>query len=224
MYPKGYTELLERQQEHLVAALHMLYHRLIDCELWVGDRLTEYNGHPRVHDLLVALQIIDSTQDSGTSSPNLQEHCSNLECDARATQTVTTNSDQRERRPFPFELGDDADLATGSAWPPAEIDVPTVPTVSNQSVGMEQVSGHVLTTADDAPPQRPELVPQSVVSMPGGGFIQPNSEWMLDEQICESEASAFVASLGALRQPFRFSIDPLKLTTEATFSRRSDIM
>ncbi|KZF18878.1 hypothetical protein L228DRAFT_251744 [Xylona heveae TC161] len=56
VYPKGYVEMLERQQAQLVAGLQELYKRSLSGQGWSGAPLREStNGHPLTHDILERL-------------------------------------------------------------------------------------------------------------------------------------------------------------------------
>ncbi|KAJ5194744.1 C6 transcription factor [Penicillium cinerascens] len=64
VHPKGYVEILERQQIWLVRGLRELYRRSIESGIWPGDPLElEDNGHPLTHDLLARLGVIDHNKD-----------------------------------------------------------------------------------------------------------------------------------------------------------------
>ncbi|PKY07716.1 hypothetical protein P168DRAFT_313865 [Aspergillus campestris IBT 28561] len=60
VYPKGYVEMLEQQQQWLVRGLQELYRRACRGEGWPGEPLRcEPNGHPLTHDLLTRLRALD---------------------------------------------------------------------------------------------------------------------------------------------------------------------
>lgn len=58
-HPKGYVEILERQQDQLVAALRQSYRLLKEANAWSGPPLAETDGHPLTHDLLAALHVLE---------------------------------------------------------------------------------------------------------------------------------------------------------------------
>ncbi|KAL4805275.1 hypothetical protein BDV18DRAFT_140585 [Aspergillus unguis] len=63
VYPKGYVEMLEQQQQWLVNGLQGLYQRLIKNEGWQGEPLKcEANGQPLTHDLLTQLGALDASK------------------------------------------------------------------------------------------------------------------------------------------------------------------
>ncbi|KAJ5933856.1 hypothetical protein N7454_006185 [Penicillium verhagenii] len=60
VYPQGYAEKLEEQQQWLVHGLQELYHRITEDEAWSADRLnTELNDRPSVHNILKRLGALD---------------------------------------------------------------------------------------------------------------------------------------------------------------------
>lgn len=63
IYPKGYAEMLERQQTQLIQGLQMMYHRLRNANAWNKSELLETNGQPLTHDLLVELEVLKPTTD-----------------------------------------------------------------------------------------------------------------------------------------------------------------
>jgi len=63
VYPKGYTEVLERQTAQLTAAIREMYKREKAGRPCFGD-LHEVNGAPLTHDVLVELGILVSKPDS----------------------------------------------------------------------------------------------------------------------------------------------------------------
>lgn len=79
MYPKGYVEMLEQQQGQLVAGLQDMYRRLVAAKLWPGPLLAEENGHPLTHDLLAALDLLESKQDGSGEVEMFEEDCEKLQ-------------------------------------------------------------------------------------------------------------------------------------------------
>lgn len=76
MYPKGYTEVLERQTVHLVTAIREMYKREKAGRSCFGD-LQEVNGAPLTHDVLVELGILVSKPDG--SSDDFEEDTQKLQ-------------------------------------------------------------------------------------------------------------------------------------------------
>ncbi|KAK5114321.1 hypothetical protein LTR62_002572 [Meristemomyces frigidus] len=78
VYPRGYVEMLEQQQSQLVAALRITYQKLGSAGAWPGPTLPEVNGYPLTHDILAALDLLESKQD-GTGEPEMfEEDCDRL--------------------------------------------------------------------------------------------------------------------------------------------------
>ncbi|KAK8226114.1 hypothetical protein HDK77DRAFT_382855 [Phyllosticta capitalensis] len=66
VYPKGYVEMLEQQQNQLVAGLRELYRRLQTGEGWPGLPLSDQQGgHPLTHDILERLDLLQPKDGPG---------------------------------------------------------------------------------------------------------------------------------------------------------------
>lgn len=74
VYPKGYVEMLEQQQEKLVNATRELYTRAVDGGRWPGQPLqVTPKGHPLTHDILERLGLLRlGPQDDGTFEENTE--------------------------------------------------------------------------------------------------------------------------------------------------------
>ncbi|PTU16904.1 hypothetical protein P175DRAFT_0447332 [Aspergillus ochraceoroseus IBT 24754] len=60
MYPQGYVNRLEQQEQYLVCGLRILYRQACNCGAWPGEPLKcELNGHPLTHDMLTRLGALD---------------------------------------------------------------------------------------------------------------------------------------------------------------------
>lgn len=64
--------MLEQQQNHLVSGLQEMYYRLQKASAWEGATLEETNGHPLVHDMLAALNLLERKQ-NGSGEPEIFE-------------------------------------------------------------------------------------------------------------------------------------------------------
>jgi len=64
--------MLEQQQGQLVAGLQEMYKQLHSAQAWTGPALAEANGHPLTHDILAALDLLESKND-GTGEPEAFE-------------------------------------------------------------------------------------------------------------------------------------------------------
>ncbi|KAK7540688.1 uncharacterized protein J3D65DRAFT_548914 [Phyllosticta citribraziliensis] len=70
VYPKGYVEMLEQQQNQLVAGLRELYRRLQTGEGWPGLPLSDQQGgHPLTHDILERLDLLQPKDGNGQYEP-----------------------------------------------------------------------------------------------------------------------------------------------------------
>lgn len=58
--------MLEQQQSQLVSGLQEMYRRLQSADAWDGKMLHESNGHPLTHDILAALNLLETKQDGAT--------------------------------------------------------------------------------------------------------------------------------------------------------------
>ncbi|KAK1069255.1 Fluconazole resistance protein 1 [Friedmanniomyces endolithicus] len=79
VYPKGYVEMLEQQQSQLVSGLQETYRRLKAAHAWTGPALTESNGHPLTHDILHALNLLESRVDGSGELETFEEDCQKLQ-------------------------------------------------------------------------------------------------------------------------------------------------
>ncbi|KAF2166230.1 hypothetical protein M409DRAFT_55093 [Zasmidium cellare ATCC 36951] len=79
VYPKGYVEMLEQQQQQLVSGLQEMYKRLVAANAWTGAALSETNGHPLTHDILAALDLLESKQDGSGEMETFEEDCAKLQ-------------------------------------------------------------------------------------------------------------------------------------------------
>lgn len=79
VYPKGYVEMLEQQQSQLVSGLQEMYKRLRTAGAWSADELAEANGHPLTHDILAALDLLESKNDGSGEMEAFEEDCGKLQ-------------------------------------------------------------------------------------------------------------------------------------------------
>ncbi|KAJ5187572.1 hypothetical protein N7449_010566 [Penicillium cf. viridicatum] len=64
VYPKGYVEILEQQQDWLVQGLQELYHRTATAQGGLGGHLElDSKGHCLTHDLLAYLGVFNQSKD-----------------------------------------------------------------------------------------------------------------------------------------------------------------
>lgn len=109
-YPRGYVEMLERQQTQLVTGLQMMYRTLVDIGSWTGERLPRYKDCPATHDILDALGVVSAqnVEQPDSMVPRFQDihRVTNF----KAVDDSTT-----------FDLLDDNDGACGSSNEAGEI-------------------------------------------------------------------------------------------------------
>jgi hypothetical protein len=79
VYPKGYVEMLEQQQSQLVAGLQEMYKRLVSADAWKGLPLAESNGNPLTHDILAALDLLETKPDGSGELESFEEDCEKLQ-------------------------------------------------------------------------------------------------------------------------------------------------
>lgn len=73
VYPKGYVEMLEQQQEQLVSGLQEMYFRMRIGKPWSGPMLSVNNGHPLTHDILGALGLLQTKHDGSGELETFEE-------------------------------------------------------------------------------------------------------------------------------------------------------
>lgn len=71
--------MLEQQQSQLVSGLKEMYHRLQKASAWEGPTLDETSGHPLTHDILSALNLLESKHDDSGELEVFEEDCDKLQ-------------------------------------------------------------------------------------------------------------------------------------------------
>lgn len=71
--------MLEQQQTQLVSGLQEMYTRLLAANAWSGPALSESNGHPLTHDILAALDLLESKNDGSGEMETFEEDCQKLQ-------------------------------------------------------------------------------------------------------------------------------------------------
>lgn len=71
--------MLEQQQSQLVSGLKEMYHRLQTASAWDGPNLDETSGHPLTHDILSALDLLESKHDDPGEVETFEENCDKLQ-------------------------------------------------------------------------------------------------------------------------------------------------
>jgi hypothetical protein len=94
VYPKGYVEMLEHQQNQLVTGLVILYERLVEEGLWKGPPLDlNSEGKPYTHYILQALRVIEVRSDG--SSEEFEEDFEKLQATLIAAGAAMTQPSRR---------------------------------------------------------------------------------------------------------------------------------
>lgn len=71
--------MLEQQQSQLVLGLQEMYKRLQSAQAWIGPPLPETNGHPLTHDILSALNLLETKHDGSGETESFEEDCQKLQ-------------------------------------------------------------------------------------------------------------------------------------------------
>ncbi|KAL9131894.1 MAG: hypothetical protein Q9217_000254 [Psora testacea] len=72
VHPKGYVEILERQQRQLVRGIRALYDRQLSAQPWTGP--LPHKGYPSTHDILEYLGALELEDSSGDEACEDQSH------------------------------------------------------------------------------------------------------------------------------------------------------
>lgn len=100
-YPKGYAEMLERQQSQLVSCIQELYQRLKKAQLWEESMPDRPKDRPLTHDILAALDLLEP-KDDGSGD---MESFNDIVGLSRSIHTPSTNDG-------PLEANDQQDNST----------------------------------------------------------------------------------------------------------------
>ncbi|KAL1584803.1 hypothetical protein WHR41_06556 [Cladosporium halotolerans] len=92
-HPKGYAEMLERQQAQLVAAIQEMYSRMRKASAWEGQPLDHHGSPPLTHDILAALDLLEPKNDGSGEMESFED----LQ-DAPHSDSAYDSSPQRKRR------------------------------------------------------------------------------------------------------------------------------
>jgi hypothetical protein len=229
VYPKGYVEMLERQQTQLVAGLHALYRRLTENESWNGEKLPEYDNRPRTQDILASLGLVQPPKHADSQVEEFQEHFSSIGCDDTDTNDQNVVPD--------FSNAASSQLSTAydypnsvqiEAWEPSfEAELAELLEASKHHWTQEKEAAFVQSLGATQPvavPSRPDLIPQDCMSL---NFVDPllyRPEWMQSDEIYGAGSSISPLSLPVHLQSFEFNVDPATSSTKATFARRQHTM
>ena len=71
--------MLEQQQSQLVSGLQEMYQRLFNGQRWPGPKLEESSGHPLTHDMLAALNLLETKHDGSGELETFEKDCQKLQ-------------------------------------------------------------------------------------------------------------------------------------------------
>lgn len=89
--------MLEQQQGQLVSGLQEMYRRLLNRESWTGPALSETNGHPLTHDILAALELLETKHDGSGEMESFEEDCQKLQ-----SRLIADGAGYVQRRRYSF--------------------------------------------------------------------------------------------------------------------------
>lgn len=145
IYPNGYAEMLEQQQIQLVSGLREMYLRLQKASAWDGTHLDESSGHPLAHDILAALNLLESKHDGSGEMEAFEENCEKLHSrlasegtgfarrrgssssdsgHSHQSQPWTTSSHNTLARPKPSLFTEDSTFPSATSSPPTRSSIP----------------------------------------------------------------------------------------------------
>jgi hypothetical protein len=225
VYPKGYVEMLERQQKQLIAGVQLLYRKVTSGEPWVGDKPLEYDNQPRIHDVLAALDLLQPPQESDLQIQDFETYCSSLSGEDPIDEILSIASDTRKEPAR--SIDDDDDPVQLDAWSPySKIELAGPMDLAGQESPPETDT----TSIQSLPtmqfiviPHQPEPVSLDWISIPFDDTLFPQSARRLDNQTYDWEPSTLLTTSPAHSRPFKFDIDPTNLMSAATYSRRGHL-
>lgn len=162
-HPKGYVEILEHQQDQLVAALRESYRLLKDADAWSGPPLAETDGHPLTHDLLAALHVLDPDIEGTEGSTIFEEDYEKIRSSLIGQRRNSSHSYDSPRR------GSACDTHT-----PFAVDSAHSAGVMQQYKSFEEVSSSKVQATDS--PQHLSS-PSSLASFDFGELPSPSQEF-----------------------------------------------
>jgi hypothetical protein len=167
----SYVEMLEQQQNQLVAGLQEMYRRLQAGESWPGAPLSDGPaGHPLTHDILSRLDLLHIKEEGAPHYEGFEEDC------GRMQQRLVESGAPFIKRRGSFSSDSDHDhehhqhspRSTGTPISATTISTASVSAPAHQTVFTHPFARH---SAPMTPPlsQSPVLqVPQLSTSMKGG--------------------------------------------------------
>lgn len=112
-HPKGYAELLERQQAQLVAGIQELYSRMRKASVWDGGPLKHRGATPLTGDILAALDLLQPKNDGSGEMESFEDTQEGRDSEIEQTvsssipngspQSRTTSSPTQEQQSYQIE-------------------------------------------------------------------------------------------------------------------------
>jgi hypothetical protein len=218
VYPKGYVEMLERQQKQLVAGIQVLYRKMTSGEAWVGDKALEHHNQPTVHDILAALNLLQPRKESDLHVQDFETCSSFLDDESPIDKIFSVASETRVRsldHIHPTQLDDRS--------PPSEIELTLSMDFNGQQSRPEMDTTSVqsfMAMQSIVIQRQPESLSLDWISIPFGDGMIDQPAQMLDDQVHDLEISTLLGTVPAMSQPFISDIGPTSLTMASTYSRR----
>lgn len=176
-YSSSYTELLQQREPQLVLGLQRMYHELVKASAWNGPPLPLVDGQPLTHDVLSALNILDSENTESASDDAEEVVCDTIYGDAATLAATVENSNCNDT------IHSSVDQHRNFAvWP----------TTSQ----MEQMPLQSFSSADTSPTTASHA---SSISQPTGAqsFSAYDNEWALDTQPANLPSPPRTSSTGS---------------------------
>ena len=172
VYPKGYVEMLEQQQGQLVAGLQEMYRRLQTAQGWNGPDLPEATGHPLTHDILAALDLLESKHDDSGEFETFEEDFDTLQ-----SKLVASGASFTQRR---GSFSSDSEHSHHGHTRSASHDTPKL---SNSPVYEESFNDFDLDNIDSPIPQH-RVLQQQKQSMKVPSQLQQQQQQQQGSPIC----------------------------------------
>jgi hypothetical protein len=222
VYPKGYVEMLERQQTQLVAGLQVLYRKLTNNEHWEGEKLPEYDDQPRTQDILAALGLVQPLKNTDSHMEEFQDILPSTggdDIDGDVASRFSNAANRQQTRDPPNPVQTDL-LAPSFEAEPAE-------TIGSRRYDWNQEEEakflkSLEATLSTTVPSSPDISSQNRIPTNLENPLVYRPERMLGDDTRGLGSSATPPTLPT--QSFEFNVDPTALPTKGTYSRRGRTM
>jgi hypothetical protein len=227
VFPKGYVEMLERQQTQLVTGLQDLYRKLTRNEPWGGEILPEYGGRPRAQDILAGLGLVQRPKHADSQVEEFQEHFPSVSSDDIDNNDQNVVSDFSNAGNQLSASHDYQNPVQVDAWEPSfDAELAHLLEADKHDWNQEKEAVFLQSLEATLPmtvPSRPDVNSQNCMST----FVDPllyRPQWMQGDEVFDTGSSISPLSLPAHLQPFEFNVDPTSLSTKGTYARRGQTM